>query len=195
MQIGIVLSASPGYSETFFNSKIKGLREDGHSVILFCQKTTPDFSLCEVRQLPTTTNKKTIIFKLITTFIKLVPYVKRVLKYYDLERKDNVSRLKTLKKIYLNAPFFKEKLNWIHFGFGTLALGRENIAKALSANMAVSFRGFDIGVYPLKHKNCYNKLWNRVDKIHVISNDIKTCLLYTSPSPRDRQKSRMPSSA
>ena len=25
--------------------------------------------------------------------------------------------------------------------------------------------------------------------------DIKTCLLYTSPSPRDRQKSRMPSSA
>ena len=25
--------------------------------------------------------------------------------------------------------------------------------------------------------------------------EIKTCLLYTSPSPRDRQKSRMPSSA
>ena len=24
---------------------------------------------------------------------------------------------------------------------------------------------------------------------------VKTCLLYTSPSPRDRQKSRMPSSA
>ena len=25
--------------------------------------------------------------------------------------------------------------------------------------------------------------------------DVKVCLLYTSPSPRDRQKSRMPSSA
>ena len=25
--------------------------------------------------------------------------------------------------------------------------------------------------------------------------DLETCLLYTSPSPRDRQKSRMPSSA
>ena len=25
--------------------------------------------------------------------------------------------------------------------------------------------------------------------------EIRTCLLYTSPSPRDRQKSRMPSSA
>ena len=29
----------------------------------------------------------------------------------------------------------------------------------------------------------------------IINNYICTCLLYTSPSPRDRQKSRMPSSA
>ena len=28
-----------------------------------------------------------------------------------------------------------------------------------------------------------------------LSNKTDTCLLYTSPSPRDRQKSRMPSSA
>ena len=28
-----------------------------------------------------------------------------------------------------------------------------------------------------------------------ISQDLKTCLLYTSPSPRDRTRSRMPSSA
>ena len=30
---------------------------------------------------------------------------------------------------------------------------------------------------------------------HEHSDHIKGCLLYTSPSPRDRQKSRMPSSA
>ena len=30
--------------------------------------------------------------------------------------------------------------------------------------------------------------------IHFTS-ELKSCLLYTSPSPRDRQKSRMPSSA
>ena len=28
-----------------------------------------------------------------------------------------------------------------------------------------------------------------------VANNLTTCLLYTSPSPRDRQKSRMPSSA
>src|SRR5678810_1474596 len=31
--------------------------------------------------------------------------------------------------------------------------------------------------------------------VHVNSDPAKNCLLYTSPSPRDRQKSRMPSSA
>ena len=33
------------------------------------------------------------------------------------------------------------------------------------------------------------------DEILRLLNSKKTCLLYTSPSPRDRQKSRMPSSA
>ena len=31
--------------------------------------------------------------------------------------------------------------------------------------------------------------------INNVSDDINTCLLYTSPSPRDRTRSRMPSSA
>ena len=38
------------------------------------------------------------------------------------------------------------------------------------------------------------RLWN-VDAVCVLSRIGKVCLLYTSPSPRDRQKSRMPSSA
>ena len=35
-------------------------------------------------------------------------------------------------------------------------------------------------------------LYPKSRKVHK---DVKRCLLYTSPSPRDRQKSRMPSSA
>ena len=34
-----------------------------------------------------------------------------------------------------------------------------------------------------------------LDKHMAIVNHLKTCLLYTSPSPRDRTRSRMPSSA
>ena len=37
---------------------------------------------------------------------------------------------------------------------------------------------------------------NRPEKLNAINDDMpRDCLLYTSPSPRDRQKSRMPSSA
>ena len=34
-----------------------------------------------------------------------------------------------------------------------------------------------------------------IDEIQKLTALLKSCLLYTSPSPRDRQKSRMPSSA
>ena len=33
------------------------------------------------------------------------------------------------------------------------------------------------------------------EQIHQVFKNLKACLLYTSPSPRDRTRSRMPSSA
>ncbi|MBT8287836.1 MAG: glycosyltransferase family 4 protein, partial [Bacteroidia bacterium] len=74
--------------------------------------------------------------------------------------------------VYFNAPIFKQRLNWLHFGFGTLGIGRENLAQSINSKMAVSFRGFDIGVYPVRHPHCYELLWKRVNKVHVISDDL-----------------------
>ena len=51
---------------------------------------------------------------------------------------------------------------------------------------AVLFSVFRTGVLS------YLRVFTKTIILHHISN---TCLLYTSPSPRDRQKSRMPSSA
>src|SRR5690606_33167127 len=77
--------------------------------------------------------------------------------------------LQIFKKIYLNTHLLKANLDWLHFGFATMALGSETVAKAINAKMAVSFRGFDINVYPIKHPNCYQRLWKYVDKVHSIS--------------------------
>ena len=41
----------------------------------------------------------------------------------------------------------------------------------------------------------FPSLWVAVDYLSFRGSPHGTCLLYTSPSPRDRQKSRMPSSA
>ena len=46
----------------------------------------------------------------------------------------------------------------------------------------------------IKHKEILEKELQK-NKISIISPPIRACLLYTSPSPRDRTRSRMPSSA
>ena len=49
---------------------------------------------------------------------------------------------------------------------------------------------------PKENKQRTLKVNAQVIKPHLLTDEILvTCLLYTSPSPRDRQKSRMPSSA
>ena len=57
----------------------------------------------------------------------------------------------------------------------------------------------NIKIITPKEMRNFNKLYKNEDKVSDIlafPNAISfNCLLYTSPSPRDRQKSRMPSSA
>lgn len=172
-KIGLVLSSPPGYSETFFTSKIKGLSENGNKVMLFCQKTDADFDLCELKTLPKPgKNPAFQILKMLGTFLGLLPHLGKVSRYHKLEKAEGTSLSQILKKIYLNAPFFKTELDWVHFGFATMAMGRELVPKAIGAKMAVSFRGFDIAIYPLKNPNCYAKLWKNVEKVHTISDDL-----------------------
>ena len=47
-------------------------------------------------------------------------------------------------------------------------------------------------IYEAQLENCVFPFNEQTEFVQAITN---TCLLYTSPSPRDRQKSRMPSSA
>ena len=169
MKIGIVLSSTPSYSETFFISKIKGLQKHGFEVVLFVNHTNTGFNLCKVKL--NTIESKNIIYILLN-FIKACLFNFRVVSnFYKLEKISNRSKKLIIKKIILNLHIINEKkIDWLHFGFATQAIGRENIAKAVGAKMAVSLRGFDIDVYPLKHKDCYSFLWKSVDKVHSISN-------------------------
>ena len=50
ISIGLVLPSVPGYSETFFRNKIRGLQENGFKVVLFVEnndKKSPDIG-CEI---------------------------------------------------------------------------------------------------------------------------------------------------
>ena len=170
MIIGLVLPSTPNYSESFFIHKIKGLQENGFSIVLFVRDTRKDFTLCKVQKMPKVyKNKVLLLLQSFLTLMSFIPHFKQVVRFYKLEKHAGSSTSEVLKKIYLNAHLLKAKLDWVHFGFATQAIGSEFVAKAIGAKMAVSFRGFDINVYPLKHQNCYLRLWQNVDKVHSIS--------------------------
>lgn len=178
MRIGLVLSTTPGYSETFFHSKIRGLQKNGIEVHLFCYNKKKDFNLCPVVEGAKVPNNAILMGWYFTKeYILLLPYLSTVARYVKLERKEGTGWVTLFKRIYLNAHFLKSKVDWLHFGFATLAVGRETVAKAIGAKMAVSFRGFDIAVYPIKNRGCYSILWKYVDKIHTNSDRLRTLAL------------------
>ena len=91
-------------------------------------------------------------------------------KFLRLEKLDQISFFNRWANLFLNSKILRYELDWLHFGFITLALRRENVARAIGAKMAVSLRGYDINTVPLRDKKIYKSLWNKIDKIHSISN-------------------------
>ncbi|MGN6567680.1 MAG: glycosyltransferase family 4 protein [Flavipsychrobacter sp.] len=174
-RIGIVLNNVPSYSETFFHNKINGLIEKGFDVILFAEKNGNPFPAGWTVVSPYALPAKKLFRSLCLAAIlaKLILRVpNKVKRFYKLEKGDGLSNKKILENIYINAHLLPYKLDWLHFGFATVALRRENVAKTIGAKMAISFRGYDIGIYPLKHPGCYKRVWSKTDKVHTISTDL-----------------------
>lgn len=190
MKIGLILPSLPRYSETFFRNKIVGLQQNGIEVILFVNdhKAEESFLNCKVIKAPKLGGNKLKV--MLNTALQLLKMVvinpNKSLKYYALNKKDKITTAQNIKQVLANQFLLAEKLDWLHFGFGTMALGRENIAQTIGAKMAVSFRGFDIGIYPLKHPNCYEIMFKKVDKIHVISDDLANLLYKQGWSQKDK---------
>ncbi len=170
MKIALVLSSPPGYSETFFNALIKGLKEQGHDVTLYTGDVGYSFNLCKHVKHPAIQKYAVFqIFSMLYVGLTLLTSFKAVKRFFYLEKNEGTSTKRIIEKMFLNASLLKFKGDWIHFGFATASLNREFVATSVGAKMAVSFRGYDINVYPLKHLNCYNLLWRQIDKVHSIS--------------------------
>ena len=171
MKIGFILFNSPEKSETFLTSKINNLIESGYNVVMFANQKN-NFSLCKVIPHPIVSQNFVLqIFKIIVSNIIL--FIKRpriFINFLNLEKKDNISFRDRWKNLYLNNHILSHDLDWIYFGFATTAIRRENVSKSINAKMGLSIRGYDIYVYPLKDKDCYKRLWLKIDKLHSISN-------------------------
>ena len=74
-------------------------------------------------------------------------------------------------------------------------LGLLRFAPSVNQNKAVESLFSQLKERHITIKPSLYKFLALADSHQLVSLCKKTCLLYTSPSPRDRQKSRMPSSA
>lgn len=176
MRIGIVLPQTPGYSETFFRSKMAGLVAMGHQVWLFAPNGEgvhiEGVKIVEPYNKDAGSLFFVVVNALIAAFVTLFLNPRRAARFLVFERQDGRSWRMAFENLYVNAHLLRCRLDWIHFGFATMALRRENVGRSIHARQAVSFRGFDISIYPLKHRGCYDLLWKRIDRIHTISNDL-----------------------
>ena len=112
--------------------------------------------------------------------------------FFDLDRKEKTIKSGTYFGLQ-SGRFYVLEYGWElqrkkKFSF----LNSNTIALHHGVNLTYDFSrlnpiiGYDLG------------LWRRTgnfDFTYGLNAALRTCLLYTSPSPRDRQKSRMPSSA
>ena len=177
-RVGLVLPNVPAYSETFFTSKIKGLQENGFEVILFAnRKLSHSYNLTRVVYAPDFTIKFRLLFELVKMSWNIVSNFNSAFSLYKITRKEETSLKNAIRTVLINSHFLPFKLDWLHFGFGTMAIQRENVAEAIGAKMAISFRGFDLYIYPTKHINCYQKLFSKNVRYHVLSNEMKNTLM------------------
>ena len=180
MKIGIVLPATPGYSETFFTNKIKGLQEHGYTVLLFVNsdKQQTELPVTIIKAPNLSGNSGMVLLRSFLCLVKSFVFnFSATMRLFRLNSNDKISFAKNIKIIIASSHVLPEKLDWLHFGFGTMAIDKENVAAAIQAKMAVSFRGYDHYVYPEKNKNCYQLLFSKKIKYHVLSERMKADLI------------------
>jgi len=173
-RIGLVLSSVPAYSETFFHTKINGLIATGFEVLIFARKR-------EATKVKARVITPYPVFKFKPAMFVIVPLVLiqvliRVpvvfLRYVKLLQAGGLTFFQALERTYLVAHILPYRLDWLHFGFITQAVGREKVANAIGAKMAASIRGFDISIFPLTNPGKVEKVWPCLDKLHTISDDL-----------------------
>lgn len=170
-RIGIVLTKPPAYSETFFRNKVEVLEQAGYDVILFTggkrkggghiRYISVGFDIQRPRwQLP---------FQMIWATARLALSPRRATRLFKLNQVDGYSLRDNIASLMNAAHIIGYDLRWLHFGFALNAILLENLARVTGARMAVSIRGFDISIIPIKSPGAYKRVWPRVDRLHYIS--------------------------
>lgn len=180
--IGLIVSKPFGYSETFYDLDINLWKNLGYDVEIFPVNPSNNSEVkskyYRLPPKPLSQNFFLRILQLLITFLKLFSSKRvptRIIRFINLERSENVSFKQTIASIYANQHILKSKrLDLIVFGYGNLAITRENIGKVFNAQTIVSFKGADISIFPFYFDyNIYHQLFNRDFFFYFVSEGLR----------------------
>ncbi len=163
-KIGVVLSDSPKDSETFLISFLSILVKH-YQVTVFLSgksKNIPD----GIRQKYYIKTDVTGILRMPLALIKLLLNIGRF--------KFLLNKKYSLKQLISDVEIWTSKnLDYIHYSFGNLIIGREYYGEIIGSKTTISFRGSDANVYPIWHKISYFTAIQIAHKIHLNSENLK----------------------
>jgi colanic acid/amylovoran biosynthesis glycosyltransferase len=161
INVALILSSKPKYSETFIKELIKGL-ENSKRIKL---KVFYGWEW----------NKWFGLYLLLMLFKSLFFPVRVYYNIRNLRLNDPKMRLiDALKNTVLNIPIITSliKFDFIHFAFANLAVNNTHLSKHFGAKTSLSLRGYDITFFPINHMGCYKYVWNNIDYIQYNSEDL-----------------------
>ena len=176
MRVACVVPVFPQLSETFVIAKAVGLLDRGVDVHIVCDRSddsmwerfAPDHPVHRLR------GRVHVLFPLRP--VRTMPSAVAA-TVSDLARGDRRAVARTarsgrlrgpIRHMYLDAPLIGLRPDVVHFEFGALAVGREDIGRRLDCALTVSFRGSDISYIGLEDPAFYDRLWSAVDGVHVL---------------------------
>lgn len=177
-KIGLVVGKPFNYSETFYASDVKLWQQMGYKVQVF--PIYPDMVGNRAQRnyrLPPAPLSPTLIkrvFQIIKASLKLllnIASIPQVSRFIHFERQDKIPVKQIIARIYANQHILLRKdLDILIFGYGNLAVTRENLGKSLNAKTIVSFKGFDISIYPYQYsKTVFNSVFAKNFLFYFVS--------------------------
>jgi colanic acid/amylovoran biosynthesis glycosyltransferase len=182
-RVVLFAAAFPQRSETFIVSKFLGLLEQGWDVRIVCNQSDtaewqhfPELGSRRIKQRihktwPISPHWLVPVlypFAMVLAFLSnpagFAGYLRRGVKRHG--------RL-ILKRSYLDLHFIRLKPHLIHFEFGTIAVGREDLGGLLDCREVVSFRGYDLNFAGLEQAEYYQGIWQHAAGLHFLGEDLR----------------------
>lgn len=184
MKVLMIVPSFPKLSETFIVSKFVGLINSGLDIHIFCSRSIKKewAYYPTLIALPKTKNRIHVSWptssKLLAIILWLPAFVSCFIQKPFVTLRYFLGGIKEIswnifKQFYLDREIILVNPDILHFEFGALAVKKEYLKSSLKCRLVTSFRGHDLYFVGLDQTNYYRKLWDTVDSVHFLGEELK----------------------